>query len=162
MWRILCRYLQNKVITNTLFWVANHYLMLGLEKSGDNYGTCLHRRTFCFISSSLYSSCSSNAKSQFETMIEHLVGRQGQPRGARCKQFTWMTARGIAGIHPIPDLIWGLAVEMRESLTGDPCLPEAFWRYVEFFLCFSACKCYIWASPHLLLSCQARKEKFCK
>jgi len=27
--------------------------------------------------------CSGNAKSQLETMIEHLVGRQGQRRGAQ-------------------------------------------------------------------------------
>jgi len=30
--------------------------------------------------------CSGNAESRLETVIEHLVGGQGQPRGAQLKQ----------------------------------------------------------------------------
>ena len=41
--------------------------------------------------------CSRNAKSQPETVIEHLVGRQGQPRGAQLY--------AMSQDPPLPDLI---------------------------------------------------------
>jgi len=39
-----------------------------------------------------------------------------------------MTGTGGARIHSFPALIYRLAVEVRASLAGDPCLPEAFQR----------------------------------
>jgi len=34
--------------------------------------------------------------------------------------------RAEARIHPFPGLVYGLAVEARASLAGDPCLAMAF------------------------------------
>jgi len=48
---------------------------------------------------------SKNAESQPEPVIEHLLGRQGQSRGAQCKQRIWVTRRGGARIHLYPDLM---------------------------------------------------------
>jgi len=47
--------------------------------------------------------CSGNAKSWLEPVIEHVVGRQGQPTGAQV-QCTSMTRRGGAKTHPFLDL----------------------------------------------------------
>jgi len=49
--------------------------------------------------------CGGNAKSWFEPVIEHLMGRQGQPRGAQVHVMPMMTGRGGARIHLFPDLI---------------------------------------------------------
>jgi len=59
----------------------------------------------------------------FGTVMEHLVGRQGQPRGAQvhAMQCTWVTRRDWARIYPFPDLIWGLAVEVRVSCWRSLC-----------------------------------------
>jgi len=59
--------------------------------------------------------CSGNAKWGLEAVIEHLVGRQGQPRGAQVYAMYWVTSRGEDKIHPFLDLISGLAVEERVS-----------------------------------------------
>jgi len=58
--------------------------------------------------------CSGNAKSWLEPVIEHVVGRQGQPTGAQV-QCTSMTRRGGAKTHPFLDLTKGLAAEVRVS-----------------------------------------------
>jgi len=49
--------------------------------------------------------CSGNAKSWPEAVIEHLVGRQGQPRGAQVHAMYLSDWRGGARMHPFPDLI---------------------------------------------------------
>jgi len=48
--------------------------------------------------------CSRNAKSWPEPLIEHLVGRQGQPRGAQVCAMKLSDQKGWR-IHPFPDLI---------------------------------------------------------
>ena len=91
-----------------------------------------------------------NAESWPEPVIEHLVGRQGQPRGAQVHAMHWVTGRGGARIHLFPELFKGLAKEMRTSFVGDPCIPEAFQRQAALFLCFCICGCCIWAHSCLL------------
>jgi len=49
--------------------------------------------------------CSGNAKSQLETVIEHLIGRQSQLRGSEVHVRHVSDQKGGAQIHPFPDLI---------------------------------------------------------
>ena len=60
--------------------------------------------------------CRRNAKSQLEAVMEHLVGRQGQPRGAQvhAMQCTCVTRRAGVRIHPFP-----------------PSLKGRHWRYLR-------------------------------
>ena len=100
--------------------------------------------------------CSGNAKSGLETLIEHLVGRQGQPRGAQ--------------VHAVHLCNW-------KGWSQDPSLPRPHLRvdsggkgisleilvYLrpskgKQLLYFCACDCCIWASPYLL---QARTLLLC-
>jgi len=46
--------------------------------------------------------CSRNAKSQLETMIEHLMGRQGQPRGAQVHAMYLSDWKGCSQDPPLP------------------------------------------------------------
>ena len=62
--------------------------------------------------------CTCIRSAESEPVIEHLVVRQGQPRGAQVyaiMQCSWVTRRAGARIHPFPDLSGGLAVEVRVS-----------------------------------------------
>ncbi len=71
-------------------------------------------------------------------VIEHLVGRQGQPRGAQ--------------VHADPSQTSLKGWQWRQGcLTGDPCLPEAFQGSAAFFLPF----CVISQLRHLGLSSRA-------
>ena len=67
--------------------------------------------------------CSRNDKSQPEALIEHLVGRQIQPRGA---QVHAMYLRGVEpGSTPSQTSFKGWQWRCG-YLGGDPCLPEVF------------------------------------
>ena len=46
--------------------------------------------------------CSGNAKSQLETVIEHLVGRQDQPRGAQVHAVYLSDQKGWSQDPPLP------------------------------------------------------------
>ena len=46
--------------------------------------------------------CSGNAKSQLEAMIEHLVRRQGQPRGAQVHAMYLRDQKGWSQDPPLP------------------------------------------------------------
>ena len=86
-----------------------------------------------------------------EAMMEHMVGRQSQPRGA-------LTERGGTRILPFPDLINGLAVEVSISCWRSLCSWgfERVGRFLSFFffsvytaalfehisLCYSLQCCY--------------------
>ena len=52
----------------------------------------------------LLAHCSRNAKPQPEPVIEHLVGSQGQARGAQVCAMCLSDRKGGARIHPCPDL----------------------------------------------------------
>jgi len=47
---------------------------------------------------------SGNAESWPESVVEHLVGRQDQPKGAQLHPMH-LTGRSEARIHPFPDLM---------------------------------------------------------
>ena len=49
-----------------------------------------------------HSRCSRNAKSQFEPVIEHLVGRQGQARGAQVHVMELSDRKGRSQDPPLP------------------------------------------------------------
>ena len=51
---------------------------------------------------SLFPCCSRNAKSQLEPVIEHLVGRQGQPRGAQVHAMHLSDQKGWSQDPPLP------------------------------------------------------------
>ena len=46
--------------------------------------------------------CSGNAKSHLEPVIEHLVGRQGQPRGAQVYAVQLSDQKGWSQDPPLP------------------------------------------------------------
>jgi len=50
----------------------------------------------------LFSLCSKNAKSQLEPVIEHLVGRQGQPRRAQVHAMHLSDWKGCSQDPPLP------------------------------------------------------------
>ena len=80
--------------------------------------------------------------------MEHLLEGRTNPGELRWTQCSWMTRRGGARIHPFPDLIWGLAVEIRGSCWRSLLiwgLPK-----VSGFSSFFFCGCSVWACPHLL------------
>ena len=81
-------------------------------------------------------------------MIEHLVGRQGQSRGAQVHamddQKDWSQDPPL----PRPHLRFGSGGQA--VLLEVPVYLEAFGRLAEFFLYFYACGYCICASPRLL------------
>jgi len=53
----------------------------------------------------LQGSCSGNAKARLEAVIKHLVGRQGQCRGAQVHVMYLSDQRDGVRIHPFSDLV---------------------------------------------------------
>ena len=86
---------------------------------------------------------SKNAKSQLETVIEHLVGRQGQPRGAQLHAMHLSDQKGWSQDPSLPK------PHLRVGSGGEGTLLEipAYWRPSEgeqlFFLCFQMLRCCI-------------------
>jgi len=74
-------------------------------------------------------------------------GRQGQPRGAQVHAMYLSDWRGGARMHPFPDLIEGLAVEVR-ACHWTSLLTWGLLKVSSSFLCF--CSCCIWACSLLL------------
>ena len=80
--------------------LKNGLTILYIVQAVDKMVMLIHSvDTQCMVNSSLFrgrerklkvkkkfSVCSGNAKSWLEAVIEHLMGRQGQPRGAQCMQ----------------------------------------------------------------------------
>ena len=93
--------------------------------------------------------CRGNAKSQLDAVMEHLVGRQGQPRGA---QVYAMCLSDGSQDPPLP------RSHLRVGSGGEGVLLEipAYLRPSEgkqlFFLCFCVCGCCVWVCPFLLQS----------
>jgi len=94
--------------------------------------------------------CSRNAKSQPEAVIEHLVGRLGQPRGA---QVYAMLLSDWTGWSQDPPLPWshlrvgsgGEVISLELSAYQKPSRGKQF-----SFLCFCSLSCCIWICSHLL------------
>ena len=89
--------------------------------------------------------CNGNAKSQPETVIEHLVGRQGQPSGAQVHAMNLSDRKGWSQNSPLP------RPHLRVGSGGKGILLEipAYWRPSKrkqfFFLCFCIHSFCIWA-----------------
>jgi len=83
--------------------------------------------------------CSGSAKSQPEAVMEHLVGRQGQPRGAQVHAMYWVIGQVEPGSAPFsPHLRVGSG---GEGLSGDPCVtlrPSKGKQIVSFGSVFMA------------------------
>ena len=60
-------------------------------------------RGFVSLSQTLW--CSVNVKSWLEQVIEHLVRRQGQPRGVQVHAMHLIDWKGGSWLHLFPDLI---------------------------------------------------------
>jgi len=101
--------------------------------------------------------CNWNAKSWLEAVIEHLVGRQGEPRGMQCP---WVTGRGGARITPFPDLVEGLALEARipcwRSLPTRGLLRVRRFMFVCVFLFFFLSMSTSGAFEQILPCCSLR------
>ena len=91
-----------------------------------------------------------NAESQLEAVIEHLVGRQGQPRGAQLHAMGLSDWKGRNQDPPLP------RPHLRVGSRGQNILLEiiVYWWPSEgkqlFFLLFCVHSCCIWACPFLL------------
>ena len=70
--------------------------------------------------------CSGNVKSWLEAVIEHLVGMQGQPRGAQVHAMYLSDQKGWNQDPPLSRLHSRVGSGGKGILLGDPCLPEAF------------------------------------
>jgi len=78
--------------------------------------------TFAF----LLSTCTGNAKSRVKPVTEHLVGREGRPS-------EWTEGTEGSTLSPT----WFKGCQWRQVyLSGDPCIPEAFWGYTSSFPIF--------------------------
>ena len=66
-------------------------------------------------------------------MIEHLVGKQGQPRELRCMQCTWVIGRGGARIFLFPDENYSRCSLFLYTVTD---LMSEFKKKILFLLCF--------------------------
>ena len=71
-------------------------------------------------------SCSRNAKSCFEPVIEHLVGRQGQPRGAQVYAMCLSDSKGWSQDPPLPRPHLRVGSGGKGCFAGGPCVPEVF------------------------------------
>ena len=94
--------------------------------------------------------CRGNAESQLEPVIEHLVGRQGQPRAAQLHAMHLSDQRGWSQDPPPPrpHLRVGSG---GEGISGDLCMPEAFQKKkAASFSYFCIHCCQVWANPHSL------------
>ena len=83
--------------------------------------------------------CSGNAESQPEAAIEHLVGRQDQPRGAQAQAMHLSDRKGWRQDPPLPRPHLRVGSGGKGISSGDPSLPEdltGLLRVSSFFLLF--------------------------
>jgi len=87
-------------------------------------------------------SCSGNAESQPEAVIEHLVGRQ--PRGAQVHAVVLSDRKGWSQDPPLPRPHLRAGSGAEHILSGDPCLPEeltGLLKVSSFFILFLLLSC---------------------
>ena len=94
--------------------------------------------------------CSGNVKSQLETVIEHLVGSQGQPGGAQVNAMHLSNRKWWSQdlYLPRPHLRFGSRAE--GILLEIPAYLRPSEGKQPFFLCFCVHSCCSWAYPLLL------------
>ena len=83
--------------------------------------------------------CSRNAESGLEAVIEHLVGRQGQPRGAQVHAMYLGDCKGRSQDPPFPRPHLSVGSGGEDVSSGAPCIPEDFMGLLKvssFFLLF--------------------------
>ena len=100
-----------------------------------------------FCNKGMQGECSRNAESWPEAVMEHLVGRQGQPRGAQCMQCSWMTGRSGLWLHPF--LFEGLAVQVRVSCCTS-LRTRGFLKVSSLFPLFLCLWLLCWSKSHSL------------
>ena len=100
------------------------------------------------------SACSGNAESQLEAMIEHLVGRQGQPSGAQVHAMYLCDWKGWSQVSPLPRPCLRAGSGGKGILLGIPAYLRLSRSKQILFLCFyaySCCICFLLAFCFLLL-----------
>jgi len=70
--------------------------------------------------------CSRNAMSQLGTVIEHRVGRQGQPRRAQVHATYLSDWKGWSQDATLPRPHVRVGSGGKDTSSGDPCTPETF------------------------------------
>ena len=104
---------------------------------------CIFALWFCM------SCCSRNAESQPEAVIEHLVGREGQPRGAQVHAVYLSDWKRCSQDAPLPRSHLRVGSGDKGISLEIPVYLRLFKGKQLFFLCFCVHSCCIWA--HLLL-----------
>ena len=94
--------------------------------------------------------CSGNVKSQLEAVIEHLVGRQGQARGAQVHAMYLSDWNRWSQDSPIPTPHWRAGNGDKGILLEIPAHLRHSRGKQIFFLCFCVHCCCIWACSYLL------------
>jgi len=94
--------------------------------------------------------CIGNAKSWPEAVIEHLVGRQGQPRGTQVHAMYLSDWEEWSQDPPLPRPHLRVGSGGRGILLEIPVNMRPSKGMQIFFLCFSAHSCCIWSCSHLL------------
>ena len=86
----------------------------------------------------LLNTCRGNAKTGLETMIKHLVGGQGQPRGAQVHPICLSDGKGWSQDPPLPSPHLragsggdGISLEIPASLRPS----KGKWLFLSSFLC---------------------------
>ena len=94
--------------------------------------------------------CSTNAKSQPEPVIEHLVGRQAKTRGDQLHAMHLSDCKGVEpGSTPSQTSFKGWQWRQGNP-AGGSCLPDPSKGKQFFFLCFCIYGCCVWAWSRLL------------
>ena len=97
--------------------------------------------------------CSGNANSWLEPVIEHLVEKQDQPRGAQVYAMHLSGCRMCSQDSPLPRPHLMVCSGGKAILLEIPAyLRPSKSKQIFFFLCFCAFGCCIWPNPHLLQS----------
>ena len=105
--------------------------------------------------------CSRNAKSQPEAVIEHLVGRQGQPRGAQVHAMYLSEQRGCSQDPPLPKPHLRVGSGGKDFLLEVPAYQRPSESKQFFFLCFCIYGCDVWACSYLLPSGIVLLHSYC-
>ena len=91
--------------------------------------------------------CSGNAKSWPKAVIEHLVGRQDQPRGAQVHAML-LSDEGVQRDPPLPSPHLRAGSAGENPLLEIPAYPKPSIGKQIFFFIF--CGCCLWACSYLL------------
>jgi len=128
------------------------------ENLNDFFFFCIVNPILRYTASILFNSCNGNAKSWLEPVIEHLVGRQGQPRGAQVHAVHLSDRKGWSQDPPLSRLhCWqwrqGHLAGRSLPIWGLPGVSKFFYLFLRSqLLHFGSilCRAMFWS---LLFSC---------